>query len=185
MADPGFFHGPNAGYVLGLYDRFLADPSSMDAGWRGYFESFSPEEPAPDSEASTDTPATVDVAAIVGAHELAEDGRSTRYASDFAKGFEIPIVHVNAGDVHVCLAVAKLALAYRERYHRDFVIDLVGYRRWGHNEGDEPAFTQPRMYEVIAPSPPPSRPASSRRPGMARHPGGGAEFEPYIPDRVH
>jgi 2-oxoglutarate dehydrogenase E1 component len=75
--------------------------------------------------------------------------RSTRYASDLAKGFEIPVVHVNADDVEACVAVARLAADYRERYHKDFLIDLVGYRRWGHNEGDEPLYTQPRMYEVI------------------------------------
>jgi 2-oxoglutarate dehydrogenase E1 component len=78
-----------------------------------------------------------------------EQGRSTRYASDLAKGFEVPIVHVNADDAEACLGVARLAHAYRERFHKDFVIDLIGYRRWGHNEGDEPLFTQPRMYDVI------------------------------------
>jgi 2-oxoglutarate dehydrogenase E1 component len=75
--------------------------------------------------------------------------RSTRYSSDIAKGFEVPVVHVNADDAGACLAVARLAFAYRARFGKDFVIDLVGYRRWGHNEGDEPLFTQPRMYEVI------------------------------------
>jgi 2-oxoglutarate dehydrogenase E1 component len=75
--------------------------------------------------------------------------RSTRYASDLAKGFEIPVVHVNADDVEACLAAARLAQGYRERYQKDFLIDLIGYRRWGHNEGDEPLFTQPRMYEII------------------------------------
>lgn len=75
--------------------------------------------------------------------------RSTRYASDLAKGFEIPVVHINADDVEACLAAARLAAAYRERYKKDFLIDLVGYRRWGHNEGDEPLFTQPAMYETI------------------------------------
>jgi 2-oxoglutarate dehydrogenase E1 component len=78
-----------------------------------------------------------------------EQGRSTRYASDLAKGFEVPVVHVNADDPEACLAAASLAQAYRDRFRKDFVIDLVGYRRWGHNEGDEPSFTQPRMYEVI------------------------------------
>jgi 2-oxoglutarate dehydrogenase E1 component len=77
------------------------------------------------------------------------DARSTLYASDLAKGFEIPIVHVNADDPEACLAAATLASAYRERFHKDFLIDLVGYRRWGHNEGDEPAFTQPVMYELV------------------------------------
>lgn len=78
-----------------------------------------------------------------------EDDRSTRYASDLARGFEIPVVHVNADDPEACLAVARLAFAYRQKFRKDFVIDLVGYRRWGHNEGDEPAFTQPVMYERI------------------------------------
>ncbi len=78
-----------------------------------------------------------------------EDARSTTYASDLAKGFEIPVVHVNADDPEACLAAISLAYAYRERFHKDFMIDLVGYRRYGHNEGDEPAYTQPTMYETI------------------------------------
>ncbi len=77
------------------------------------------------------------------------EGRSTLYAGDLAKGFEIPIIHVNGDDVEACLAAARLACAYRDRFHKDFLIDLVGYRRWGHNEGDEPSFTQPRMYAVV------------------------------------
>jgi 2-oxoglutarate dehydrogenase E1 component len=79
----------------------------------------------------------------------AEEGRSTHFASDLAKGFEIPIVHVNADDPEACLTAARLAYAWRSRFHKDILVELVGYRRWGHNEGDEPAFTQPRMYEVI------------------------------------
>ncbi|MHB1007425.1 MAG: 2-oxoglutarate dehydrogenase E1 component [Chloroflexota bacterium] len=79
--------------------------------------------------------------------------RSTLHASDLAKGFEIPIVHVNADDPDACIAAIRLAAAYRQRFHRDFLVDLVGYRRWGHNEGDEPAFTQPRMYATIGPHP--------------------------------
>ncbi|HEX6748592.1 MAG TPA: 2-oxoglutarate dehydrogenase E1 component [Longimicrobium sp.] len=78
-----------------------------------------------------------------------EEDRSTRWASDLAKGFEIPVVHVNADDPEACLAVTRLAFAYRQKFRKDFVIDLVGYRRWGHNEGDEPLFTQPVMYEAI------------------------------------
>jgi 2-oxoglutarate dehydrogenase E1 component len=81
------------------------------------------------------------------------DARSTLYASDLAKGFEIPIVHVNADDAEACVAVARMAHAYREQFGKDFLIDLVGYRRWGHNEGDEPAFTQPTMYTFIAEHP--------------------------------
>ncbi|GAC1546641.1 MAG: 2-oxoglutarate dehydrogenase E1 component [Herpetosiphon sp.] len=78
-----------------------------------------------------------------------QEDRSTLFASDLAKGFEIPIVHVNADDPHACIAVARMASEYRERFGKDFLIDLVGYRRWGHNEGDEPQFTQPQMYGVI------------------------------------
>ncbi len=78
-----------------------------------------------------------------------EDARSTTYASDLAKGYEIPVVHVNADDAEACMAVARLAYAYREEFHKDFMIDLIGYRRFGHNEGDEPAYTQPAMYEII------------------------------------
>jgi 2-oxoglutarate dehydrogenase E1 component len=77
------------------------------------------------------------------------DSRSTRHASDLAKGFDIPIIHVNADDAEACLSAVRLAMAYRERFHEDVLIDLVGYRRHGHNEGDEPAYTQPQMYERI------------------------------------
>jgi 2-oxoglutarate dehydrogenase E1 component len=77
------------------------------------------------------------------------EGRSTLYASDLAKGFKSPIVHVNADDPEACVEVARLACAYRQKFHTDFVIDLVGYRRYGHNEGDEPRFTQPVMYAAI------------------------------------
>ncbi len=78
------------------------------------------------------------------------ESRSTLYASDLAKGFEIPIVHVNADDPEACLEAARLAYGYRARFHKDFLIDLVGYRRHGHNEGDEPSFTQPLPYAKIA-----------------------------------
>jgi 2-oxoglutarate dehydrogenase E1 component len=78
-----------------------------------------------------------------------QDARSTTYASDLAKGFEIPVVHVNADDPEACMAVVRMAHAYREKFNKDFMIDLVGYRRFGHNEGDEPAYTQPLMYETI------------------------------------
>jgi 2-oxoglutarate dehydrogenase E1 component len=75
--------------------------------------------------------------------------RSTLYASDLAKGFEVPVVHVNADDPQACIEAARLACAYRARFRKDFLIDLIGYRRYGHNEGDEPAFTQPKMYQLI------------------------------------
>ncbi|TAM88151.1 multifunctional oxoglutarate decarboxylase/oxoglutarate dehydrogenase thiamine pyrophosphate-binding subunit/dihydrolipoyllysine-residue succinyltransferase subunit [bacterium] len=82
------------------------------------------------------------------------DGRSTRYASDLAKGFDIPIIHVNADDAESVVAAGRLALAYRHRFQRSVLVELVGYRRFGHNEADEPAYTQPQMYAVIAKHPP-------------------------------
>jgi 2-oxoglutarate dehydrogenase E1 component len=75
--------------------------------------------------------------------------RSTLYASDMAKGFEIPIVHVNADEPEACLEAARFAFSYRARFHKDSLVDLIGYRRYGHNEGDEPSFTQPLMYATI------------------------------------
>ena len=77
------------------------------------------------------------------------DSRSTLYASDLAKGFKMPILHVNADDPEACIAAARMACAYRSHFQKDFVIDLIGYRRYGHNEGDEPNFTQPLMYQKI------------------------------------
>jgi 2-oxoglutarate dehydrogenase E1 component len=79
-----------------------------------------------------------------------DESYSTSYASGLARGFKIPIVHVNADDPAACLEAARLAWEYRGRFQRDFLIDLIGYRRHGHNEGDEPAFTQPLMYKKIA-----------------------------------
>jgi 2-oxoglutarate dehydrogenase E1 component len=78
-----------------------------------------------------------------------QDYRSTYFASDLAKGFEIPIIHVNADDPEAALMAVRIAHSYRYQFHKDILVDLVGYRRWGHNEGDEPAFTQPQMYEII------------------------------------
>jgi 2-oxoglutarate dehydrogenase E1 component len=77
------------------------------------------------------------------------DARSTRHASDLAKGFDVPIIHVNADDAEACLAAVRLAMLYREKFHEDVLIDQVGYRRHGHNESDEPSYTQPQMYERI------------------------------------
>jgi 2-oxoglutarate dehydrogenase E1 component len=82
-----------------------------------------------------------------------EEGRSTIFASDLARGFRIPIVHVNADDPEASIQAARLAFAYRAKFHKDFLIDLIGYRRYGHNEGDEPSFTQPLMYQKIAAHP--------------------------------
>jgi 2-oxoglutarate dehydrogenase E1 component len=82
------------------------------------------------------------------------EGRSTRYSSDLAKGFDVPIVHVNADDPEAALTAIRLALAYREEFGHDVVVDLVGYRRFGHNEQDEAAYTQPLQAEQIAQQPP-------------------------------
>jgi 2-oxoglutarate dehydrogenase E1 component len=81
------------------------------------------------------------------------EGRSTRYSSDLAKGFDIPIVHVNADDPDAAIAAIRLALAFRRRFESDVVVDLVGYRRHGHNEQDEAAYTQPLMAQQIAEHP--------------------------------
>ena len=82
-----------------------------------------------------------------------QEERSTRYSSDLAKGFDIPIIHVNADDAEAAISAIRLALAFRSRFGKDVVVDLVGYRRHGHNEQDEPAYTQPLMAERIANQP--------------------------------
>ncbi len=78
-----------------------------------------------------------------------EDARSTHWASDLAKGFDVPIIHVNADDVEACISAVDLAMAFRAEFGHDVLIDLIGYRRFGHNEADEPAYTQPEMYAAI------------------------------------
>jgi 2-oxoglutarate decarboxylase len=78
-----------------------------------------------------------------------DDARSTRWASDLAKGFDVPIIHVNADDVAACVSAVRLAFAFRQEFGHDVLIDLIGYRRFGHNESDEPAYTQPEMYAKI------------------------------------
>lgn len=86
---------------------------------------------------------------MIGFTTESRDSRSTLYASDVAKGFEVPIVHVNADDPEAVLAAATLAHEYRQNFHKDFIIDLIGYRRFGHNEMDEPMVTNPIMYNMI------------------------------------
>jgi 2-oxoglutarate dehydrogenase E1 component len=83
-----------------------------------------------------------------------DDSRSTTWASDLAKGYDVPIIHVNADDVAACIAAVRLAFAFRQEFGHDVLIDLIGYRRFGHNEADEPAYTQPEMYQVIKKHPP-------------------------------
>jgi 2-oxoglutarate dehydrogenase E1 component len=78
-----------------------------------------------------------------------DDARSTQWASDLAKGFDVPIIHVNADEVEACVAAVRLAFAFRQEFGHDVLIDLIGYRRFGHNEADEPAFTHPEMYAKI------------------------------------
>ena len=83
-----------------------------------------------------------------------DDARSTRWASDLAKGYDVPIIHVNADDVAACISAVRLAFEFRQRFGHDVLIDLIGYRRFGHNEADEPAYTQPEMYQLIKTHPP-------------------------------
>jgi 2-oxoglutarate dehydrogenase E1 component len=83
-----------------------------------------------------------------------EDSRSTHWASDLAKGFDVPIIHVNADNAAACISAVRLAFAFRQEFGHDVLIDLIGYRRFGHNEADEPAYTQPEMYQAIKNHPP-------------------------------
>ncbi|HBU41366.1 MAG TPA: multifunctional oxoglutarate decarboxylase/oxoglutarate dehydrogenase thiamine pyrophosphate-binding subunit/dihydrolipoyllysine-residue succinyltransferase subunit, partial [Microbacterium sp.] len=85
----------------------------------------------------------------VGFTTLPQDGRTSVYATDVAKTIQAPILHVNGDDPEAVVRVAQVAFAYRERFHRDVVIDLVVYRRRGHNEGDDPSMTQPLMTNLI------------------------------------
>jgi len=89
----------------------------------------------------------------VGFTTSPKDARSFTYATGFAKGLQVPIFHVNGEDIEAVAQTVLLAVDFRQRFHRDAVIDLWCYRRHGHNEGDEPSFTQPVMYRAIAAKP--------------------------------
>ncbi len=85
----------------------------------------------------------------VGFTTQPDEGRSTTYATDIAKMLQVPIFHVNGEDPEAVAQVVSLAMDFRKEFRRDVVVDLYAYRRWGHNEGDEPRFTQPRLYSEI------------------------------------
>src|SRR5438046_7522762 len=90
----------------------------------------------------------------IGFTTIPEDARSSMYATDIAKMIEVPIFHVNGDDPLACMQVTELALDFRQEFGRDAVIDMYCYRRYGHNEGDEPSFTQPDLYAKIQKRPP-------------------------------
>ena len=77
------------------------------------------------------------------------DSRSTTYCTDVAKGFQAPVLHVNSDDTEAVVRAMLLAMEYRMAFGHDVFIDVIGYRKYGHNEGDEPRFTQPALYKII------------------------------------
>ena len=85
----------------------------------------------------------------VGFTTAPSESRSSTYCTDVAKAISAPVLHVNGDDPDSCIRAARAAFDYRQKYHKDVVIDVVSYRRRGHNEGDDPSFTQPNMYDLI------------------------------------
>src|SRR5258708_12343407 len=85
----------------------------------------------------------------LGFTAMENESRSSLHASDLAKGFEIPIIHVNADDPQACIEAAHTAFAYRHKFHKDFVINLIGYPRYEHNKRDKPRFTHPVTYQKV------------------------------------
>jgi 2-oxoglutarate dehydrogenase E1 component len=86
---------------------------------------------------------------LLGFTALPEESNSTRFSTDLAKRLPIPIFHVNAEDPNTAMRIAAIAVEYRQRFRSDVVVDLIGYRRYGHNESDDPTVTQPRRYAII------------------------------------
>lgn len=89
----------------------------------------------------------------IGFTTTPKEDRSGLYASDLAKSVQAPIFHVNADDVESVIKVCEIAAEYRHKFKKDVVIDIIGYRKFGHNELDMPSFTQPLMYKKIAAHP--------------------------------
>ncbi|MCL2725672.1 MAG: 2-oxoglutarate dehydrogenase E1 component [Polyangiaceae bacterium] len=85
----------------------------------------------------------------IGFTTLPEDSRSTRYCTDITRMLQVPVFHVNGEDPEAVIQVTRLAMEFRQRFGKDVVIDMLCYRKYGHNEGDEPRFTQPVMYQLI------------------------------------
>ena len=75
-----------------------------------------------------------------------EDSYSSLFSTDFVRGFDIPIIHVNADDIESCINATRLALKYKNKFNKDIVLDLIAYRRYGHQEMDDPSITQPKLY---------------------------------------
>ncbi|WEG14108.1 2-oxoglutarate dehydrogenase E1 component [Pullulanibacillus sp. KACC 23026] len=86
---------------------------------------------------------------LIGFTTESHQGRSTRYSSDLAKGFDIPVIHVNADEPEACLSAIDLAYEYRQLFKKDILINLAGYRRYGHNEMDDPMATNPVLYSMV------------------------------------
>lgn len=89
----------------------------------------------------------------LGFTATSEETRSGRYCTDIVKAFNVPVIHVNAFDVEAVARVCKLAVRYYQTYHKDIMLDMVSFRKYGHNEVDEPGFTQPTMYKKIRSTP--------------------------------
>ena len=91
----------------------------------------------------------------IGFTTLPSDSRSTRYCTDITRMMKVPVFHVNGEDPEAVIHVTRLAIEFRQRFHKDVVLDVFCYRKYGHNEGDEPRFTQPVLYKLISDHPNP------------------------------